>query len=78
MRNSLKKKIHFFHPKIYLDAAPSAFAYLHPVIKRTPDVIFWIITAYSLTGITITGTSCVFTTPETAYLITITIQKIAI
>jgi hypothetical protein len=58
----LKKKYTFFRPKIYLDAAPSEFAYLHPGIKRTPDVAFWIRTAYSLIGITIRESSCVFTT----------------
>jgi hypothetical protein len=73
-----KNTLFFYHPKIYLDAAPCAFAYLHPGIKRTSDVVFWIITAYILIGITIRETSCVFTTMITAYLITITIQKTAI
>jgi hypothetical protein len=72
-----EEKIHFFTPKIYLDAAPSAFAYLHPGIKRTPDVVVWIITVYNLIGITIRERSCVFRTLVTAYLI-ITIQKTAI
>ena len=70
-----EEKIHFFHPKIDLDAAPSAFAYLHHGIKHSPDVVFWIITAYSLIGITIRETSCVFATLVTTYLIPITIGR---